>query len=204
MLVVPLAAACGGEKAGAGSGAAEAERPVTGVRWTVDSVTVDGATHRAPGGAHLTLGEDGRATGSYGCNLFEARLRTDGDRVRLTDPGETEPCGHCDERVMSEPRRRSPAPWPPERAERQPVATEQAAVTLTLRLRRHRASHRRPKDSPLSRNRWNVTTPDGAGRAHLTFDKERGAVKPGIMGCNQVQRPRPPCATAISPSASPS
>ena len=38
-LVVPLAAACGSEKAGAGSGTAKAEEPVTGIHWTIDSVT---------------------------------------------------------------------------------------------------------------------------------------------------------------------
>ncbi|MFZ4152523.1 META domain-containing protein [Streptomyces pseudogriseolus] len=178
VLVVPLAAACGSEKAGAGSGAAEAERPVTGVRWTVDSVTVDGATHRAPGGAHLTLGEDGRATGSYGCNLFEARFRTDGDRVRLT--GSETTLRACDEQVMAG-----------EKAVARALAAGELKADVTGgRLTLTSASGdtvrlTEAEDSPLHGTRWNVTTPDGAGRAHLTFDKERGAVA-GNLGCNQV------------------
>ncbi|MFF9751820.1 META domain-containing protein [Streptomyces sp. NPDC014344] len=178
VLVVPLAAACGSEKAGAGSGAAEAERPVTGVRWTVDSVTVDGATHRAPDGAHLTLGEDGRATGSYGCNLFEARVRTDGDRVRITSPETT--LRACDEQVM---RGESAVSRVLAAGElKADVAGDRLTLTAasgdTVRLSE-------TEDSPLHGTRWNVTTPDGAGRAHLTFDEKRGAVS-GNLGCNQV------------------
>ncbi|MXQ59941.1 META domain-containing protein [Streptomyces sp. XHT-2] len=178
VLVVPLAAACGSEKAGAGSGAAEAERPVTGVRWTVDSVTVDGATRRAPDGAHLTLGEDGRATGSYGCNLFEARVRTDGDRVRLSDPETT--LRACDEQVMAGESAVSGALAAGEL--KADVSGDRLTLTTesgdTVRLSE-------AKDSSLHGTRWNVTTPDGAGRAHLTFDQERGMVS-GNLGCNQV------------------
>ncbi|MFK0062415.1 META domain-containing protein [Streptomyces werraensis] len=178
VLVVPFAAACGSEKAGGGSGAAEAERPVTGVRWSVDSVTVDGATHRAPDGAHLTLGEDGRATGSYGCNLFEARVRTDGDRVRLMDPETT--LRACDEQVMKGENAVSRALAAGELKS----DVEGGRLTLTTAsgdtVRLSEA-----QDSPLHGTRWNVTTPDGAGRAHLTFDKKRGTVS-GNLGCNQV------------------
>ncbi|MEV5363742.1 META domain-containing protein [Streptomyces cellulosae] len=178
VLVVPLAAACGSEKAGAGSDAAEAERPVTGVRWTVDSVTVDGATHRAPDGAHLTLGEDGRATGSYGCNLFEARLRTDGDRVRLSDPEST--LRACDDQVMAGESAVSRALAAGEL--KADVNGDRLTLTTasgdTVRLTE-------AKDHPLHGTRWNVTTPDGAGRAHLTFDQQDGTVS-GNLGCNQV------------------
>ncbi|MFJ9598349.1 META domain-containing protein [Streptomyces althioticus] len=179
VLVVPFAAACGSEKAGAGSGAAEAERPVTGVRWTVDSVTLDGATRPAPDGAHLTLGEDGRATGSYGCNLFEARVRTDGDRVRLTDPETT--LRACDDRIMEGERAVSRALAAGE------LKTDVDGDRLTLTTASGdtvRLSE--AQDSPLHGTRWNVTTPDGAGRAHLTFDRESGAVS-GNLGCNQVR-----------------
>ncbi|MFE7909540.1 META domain-containing protein [Streptomyces albogriseolus] len=177
VLVVPLAAACGSEKAGAGSGAAEAERPVTGVRWTVDSVTVDGATHRAPDGAHLTLGEDGRATGSYGCNLFEARVRTDGDRVRIGEPETT--LRACDDQVMAAESAVS----------RALAAGELKADVSGGRLTLTTASGdtvrlSEAEDSPLHGTRWNVTTPDGAGRAHLTFDE--GGTVSGNLGCNQV------------------
>ena len=98
VLVVPLAAACGSEKAGTGSATAETE-PVTGIRWTIDSLTVDGATHRAPDGADLTLDEDGRATGSYGCNLFKGRVTFEGDRIRFGGDRETT-LRACPEKIM--------------------------------------------------------------------------------------------------------
>ncbi|MEU1082146.1 META domain-containing protein [Streptomyces sp. NPDC005908] len=178
VLVVPLAAACGNEKAGAGSGTAEAEQPVTGVRWTVDSVTVDGTTHRAPDGAHLTLGEDGRATGSYGCNLFEARVRTDGDRIRLTDPETT--LRACSDAIMAGESAVSRALG--DGALKADPSDGRLTLTTgsgdTVRLSE-------TEDSPLDGTRWTVTTPAVAGRAHLTFDRERGAVS-GSLGCNQV------------------
>ncbi|MCX5265987.1 META domain-containing protein [Streptomyces sp. NBC_00199] len=90
LLLVPLAAACGGEKAGdqPGSGEVRAEQPVTGVRWNVDSVSVDGAVQQAPSGAYVEI-EDGRATGNYGCNHFTAKAAVQGDRVRFSEARST-------------------------------------------------------------------------------------------------------------------
>ncbi|WP_314223000.1 META domain-containing protein [Streptomyces zaehneri] len=91
VLLIPLAAACGSEQAGGeqpGSGAVSAEQPVTGVRWNVDSVTVDGATHRAPAGAHVEI-RDGKAAGSYGCNNFTAKAAVEGDSIRFSDARST-------------------------------------------------------------------------------------------------------------------
>ncbi|MER6788155.1 META domain-containing protein [Streptomyces sp. NPDC000658] len=87
LLLAPLAAACGDEQADGrrpGSGSVSAEPPLTGVRWNVDSVTVDGATQRAPDSAHLTI-EDGKAAGSYGCNEFTATAVVEGGSVRFSD-----------------------------------------------------------------------------------------------------------------------
>ena len=66
--LVPLAAACGSEKAdGTGSGSVGADGArVTGVRWSIDSVTVDGTTHRAPDAAHVRIDDGGEAAGSTG------------------------------------------------------------------------------------------------------------------------------------------
>lgn len=90
-VLVPLTAACGSERAEGGSSAAGADKPpVTGVHWSVDSVTAGGRTHPAPADAHLRIGADGRAEGSLGCNRFGARATVDGDRVRLTDVTATE------------------------------------------------------------------------------------------------------------------
>lgn len=87
VVLIPLAAACGSEKADgeqAGSGSVSVGQPVTGIRWNVDSVTVDGTTHRAPADAHVEI-EDGKAAGTYGCNTFNANAAVEGDRVRLSE-----------------------------------------------------------------------------------------------------------------------
>ncbi|WP_329411458.1 META domain-containing protein [Streptomyces sp. NBC_00704] len=87
LVLVPLAAACGEEQADGrrpGSASVSAEPPLTGVRWAVDSVTVDGATRRSPGSARLTIA-DGKASGSYGCNDFTATAVVEGGSVRFGD-----------------------------------------------------------------------------------------------------------------------
>ncbi|MER6558308.1 META domain-containing protein [Streptomyces sp. NPDC001027] len=91
VLLLPLAAACGGGKAGGerpGSAEVRVEQPVTGVRWNVESVTVGGAVQEAPAGAYVEV-EDGRATGDYGCNHFTAKAAVQGDRVRFSDARST-------------------------------------------------------------------------------------------------------------------
>ncbi|MFE4968901.1 META domain-containing protein [Streptomyces sp. NPDC056660] len=80
-VLVPLAVACGGEKAGVSVGS---QPPVTGIEWTVDSVTVDGTTRRAPASAHVKI-DDGKAIGSYGCNQFSATAKVTDDRIRLSN-----------------------------------------------------------------------------------------------------------------------
>ncbi|WP_260328144.1 MULTISPECIES: META domain-containing protein [Streptomyces] len=79
-VLVPLTVACGSERGGASVGT---QPPVTGIDWTVDSVTVDGTTHPAPARAHLTI-EDGRAAGNLGCNQFSATAQVTDDHVRLS------------------------------------------------------------------------------------------------------------------------
>ncbi|MBQ0827901.1 META domain-containing protein [Streptomyces tagetis] len=86
--LVPLVAACGSRPAPAGS--AGADRPLTGVDWSVDSVTADGTTHRAPDGARVRIGEDGTAEGSLGCNRFTARADLSEGRIRLSEVTSTE------------------------------------------------------------------------------------------------------------------
>ncbi len=78
-LLVPLAVACGSER----GVSVASQPPVTGIDWTVDSVTVDGTTHRAPARAHVKI-EDGRAAGSFGCNQFSATAQITDDQIRLS------------------------------------------------------------------------------------------------------------------------
>ncbi|MFJ9345000.1 META domain-containing protein [Streptomyces sp. NPDC101237] len=79
-VLVPLAVACGGERAGAPVASGP---PVTGTEWTVAAVTADGTTRDAPSGAHLRI-DDGRAAGSLGCNRFTATARVTDGRIRLS------------------------------------------------------------------------------------------------------------------------
>lgn len=178
VLVVPLAAACGNEKAGAGSGTAEAEQPITGVRWTVDSVTVDGTTHRAPGSAHLTVDDDGGVEGTYGCNMFKGRATFEGDRMRIGDRETT--LRACEEQVMdlesTLARTLGDGALRTEVKDGRLTLTTEAGDTVRLS---------RTEDSPLYGTKWTVTTPAVDRRAHLTFDKKEGTVA-GSLGCNHV------------------
>ncbi|MCQ9134353.1 META domain-containing protein [Streptomyces hilarionis] len=127
LLLVPLAAACGDDRAGAprpGSASVSAEPPLTGVRWNVVSVTADGATRRAPDSAHLTIA-DGKAAGSYGCNEFTATAVVEGGSVRFGDARATRMA--CPGRPMAFERTLAGA------LADGPLATAVKGDTLTLR-----------------------------------------------------------------------
>ncbi|MFI8188305.1 META domain-containing protein [Streptomyces sp. NPDC085946] len=175
-VLVPLVAACGGERAGSGS--AGTERPVTGVRWSVDSVTVDGTTHRAPADAHLTIHQAGRAEGSLGCNHFSARAALDGDRVRLSDTTATEKA--CEDRPTAFERTLSRTLA--ESALTTEVTDGRLTLTTedgdTVRLTRDTA-----RPAPLHGTTWTIT--GTGGRARLTFDDAKDTVS-GRLGCNHV------------------
>ncbi|MEV5437163.1 META domain-containing protein [Streptomyces sp. NPDC052682] len=178
-LLAPFLAACGSEQAGGGSSSSVAGwPPVTGVLWSVDSVMADGTTHRAPADAHVTFGKSGRAEGSYGCNHFSARAAVDGDRIRLSDTMSTEMA--CEKRSMTFEKTLARA-----LADRELTAevngdrlTLTTADGDTVRLTRS-------KQAPLYGTQWTVTSPDGTGRAHLTFDGTKDTVS-GRLGCNHV------------------
>ncbi|MDG9719932.1 META domain-containing protein [Streptomyces sp. DH24] len=175
-VLVPLVAACGNEKAGSGS--VGAEKPLTGVVWSVDSVTVDGTTHRAPADAHVTIGGDGRAEGSYGCNTFSAKAALDGDTVRLSDATATEMA--CGKKPMDF--ERALARTLTGAALSTDLNSDRLTLTAgdgdTVRLSKS-------QDAPLHGTKWTVTGPGTAGEAHLTFDTKKGTVS-GRLGCNHV------------------
>ncbi|MER7479016.1 META domain-containing protein [Streptomyces sp. NPDC126510] len=176
-MLVPLLAACGSEKAGSGSGSAGAGEPITGVRWNVDSVTADGRTQKAPAGAHVTI-DEGRAEGSLGCNNFSAEATVDGDRVRLGRARATEMA--CEGTPVAFETTLAKAFSDQELT----AKTDDDRLTLTtgqgdtVRLTK-------AKDAPLAGTEWTLTTPSADGRAHLTFDDEKGTVS-GNLGCNKV------------------
>ncbi|MDQ0749576.1 heat shock protein HslJ [Streptomyces africanus] len=178
-MLVPLMAACGNEKADGGSGSVGAEKPatVTGVRWSVDSVTAGGRTHKAPTGAHVTI-DKGRAEGSLGCNNFGAPATVEGDRIRLGKTMSTEMA--CENKPMEFEQTLARTLSGREFETR--VDGDHLTLTTgrgdTVRLTK-------AKDAPLSGTKWTVTTPDTDGRAHLTFDAKKGTVS-GSLGCNKV------------------
>ncbi|MEU0068927.1 META domain-containing protein [Streptomyces sp. NPDC006332] len=102
--LLPLAAACGSEKAGSGgeqadSGAVGAERPVTDVRWNIDSVTADGTTHQTDENAHLTFDKKtGKVGGRLGCNHVNAKATVRDGHITLGAPATTRMM--CDASLM--------------------------------------------------------------------------------------------------------
>ncbi|WP_408052936.1 META domain-containing protein [Streptomyces sp. HO565] len=177
-VLVPLAAACGSEKADGGSGSVGADLPFTGVRWSIDSVTVDGTTHRAPDTARVRIDDSGEAAGSTGCNTFSARADVDGERVRLSDAAFTErACQKTPQdfekslgRVLTD------GPLTADTASDRLTLTTSAGDTVRLS---------RSEDASLYGTKWTVTAPGGQSSARLTFDKEAGTVS-GRLACNHV------------------
>ncbi|MFD3823446.1 META domain-containing protein [Streptomyces sp. NPDC058625] len=188
-LLVPFAAACGSERAGAGADAGgasagsatagAAEQPLTGIRWNVDSVTVDGTTHRATSDAYMTLSESGGVEGGYGCNSFRGDTAPDGDRVRLDVLRSTlvacdGPGGEFERALLNAFTDGSP------RAE-----VKEGRLTLTSEDGTTVRFSEGGADTPLHGTKWRITSPDAAGRAHLAFDEKEGTVS-GSLGCNKV------------------
>ncbi|THA60393.1 META domain-containing protein [Streptomyces sp. A0958] len=74
------------------SGSVQPAQSLTGVRWSVDSMTVGGRRTDAPTGAYVEIDAKGRASGSYGCNRFTAQARLDG-HILTVEPGTTTQMG---------------------------------------------------------------------------------------------------------------
>jgi heat shock protein HslJ len=176
--LVPLAAACGSEKADDKNVSAGVGTPITGVRWNIDSVTVDGTTHRAPDAARVRIDDGGEAAGSTGCNSFSARADVDGERVRLSDAMFTEKA--CD---------RTPVDFEKSLGRTLTtgsLTTSTAGDRLTLTTADGdivRLS--RSEDASLYGTKWTVDAPGQQGRTHLTFDQDAKTVS-GRLPCNHV------------------
>ncbi|CAM5479890.1 META domain-containing protein [Streptomyces atroolivaceus] len=179
----------GSGESGDGSGTVRTGPPVTGVHWTVSSLTVDGKKTAAPAGAHVEIGSDGKATGSLGCNRFTAEAAVDGDKVTV-GPGTTTEMA-CDEDVQAFEKAMGRAFSGELRAA---VAGRGDAKTLTLTTGAGDSiALTSEPPAPLAGTAWKVTglvsgsvaasLPAGTeNKAHLTFGKD-GSVE-GNLGCN--------------------
>ncbi|MFE9661759.1 META domain-containing protein [Streptomyces sp. NPDC005955] len=170
--------------------ATEGTGPLTGTRWTVKSLTADGRAYRPPTDAHLTFDGKSRASGSYGCNTFDADVTVTGRNVTFRDQ-ESTTLG-CD-RAASDFEDRLAATL---RAGALEFAREGDALTLTTAKGDHvdLTAGKAPRDVPLTGPKWVVNTlveggssvsvPGGAASAaHLTFGK--GGEVSGALGCNR-------------------
>ncbi|MFD3880970.1 META domain-containing protein [Streptomyces microflavus] len=100
VLALLTLAACGTESgsgfgSGDGSDTVQSDVPVTGVAWSVDSLTVDGKKTEAPAGSRLEIDPKGRAKAGFGCNHISADARVEGDRITFGKPVSTQMA--CDE-----------------------------------------------------------------------------------------------------------
>lgn len=192
LTLLPLAVACGtetpgGGAAGAGASSVTAASGVTGVHWTVDSLTVDGRTSRSPGGAYLRVGRDGRVSGNLGCNGFGATATLKGDRVDLGEVRMTEMA--CPTVPMAFEDRLLRA------LGQDPLTTAVKGDKLTLTTGAgDRVGLTREPDAPLNGTKWTITStgtgdvsrslPEGAV-AYLVLN-ERDSTVSGRLGCNRV------------------
>ncbi|MFD8424169.1 META domain-containing protein [Streptomyces sp. NPDC059668] len=194
LTLLPLAVACGTETAGggtAGTGASSVTAAhgtgVTDVHWNVDTLTVDGRTTRAPGGAYLLIGRDGRVSGNLGCNGFGSTATLKDDRVDFGALRTTEmACG------------KTPMAFEKSLARAFGQDTFTTAVKgdkLTLTTGDgDRIGLTREADVPLHGTKWTITSvgtgdvarslPAGAV-AYFVLDERRGSLS-GRLGCNEV------------------
>ncbi|MEU6001595.1 META domain-containing protein [Streptomyces sp. NPDC047197] len=177
--------ACGTET-GSGSGSVGFGQSLTGVHWSVESVTVGGKKQQAPADAYVKIGDKGRAEGNYGCNGFTADVSTDGDKVDFANAISTKRgCAKLDfEDAFKGAIGKGELK----------AAVDGDRLTLTTDKGDRVALTSEP-DVPLTGTKWNVNAiGDGKvtaslpkevdGKAHLTFGKD-GTVR-GKLGCNNV------------------
>ncbi|MET8172658.1 META domain-containing protein [Streptomyces clavifer] len=194
VLALLTLAACGTESgsgagSGDGSGTVRTDLPLSGVHWSVSSLTVGGKKTTAPDGAHIEIDSAGRASGNLGCNRFTADVRVDGDTVTV-GPDTTTGMA-CAEEVQ----RFEGALGRTFSGELQAAVAGEGAgriLTLTAAGGDSIALASRPP-APLTGTAWKVTglvsgdtassLPAGTeGAAHLTLGKD-GSVE-GSLGCN--------------------
>ncbi|MFD0415143.1 META domain-containing protein [Streptomyces sp. NPDC127108] len=193
-----LLAACGSEsdsgdggsdKAGPGnSGSGKgggSESSLTGVRWNVDSLTVDGKKKAAPNGAYVKFGGKGTAAGNFGCNGYGAKASVKGDTVHFEPGQHTEMA--CDALDFEKSLARA-------MDGKLKAQVDDERLTLTT-ADGDRIAFSAEAGAPLKGTEWTVTSvgtgdsttslpKDLNDKIKLTFTKD-GAVR-GNLGCNDV------------------
>ncbi|WP_326766792.1 META domain-containing protein [Streptomyces sp. NBC_01591] len=186
-------AACGtetgtGSGSGDGSGSVRTGPRLTGVHWSVDSVTAGGRRTEAPDGAHVVIDPEGRATGNFGCNHFTAETRTDGDTITVRQATTTQM--GCEKGVQRFETAMSRA-----FSGELTAAVTGRTLTLTTEAGDAIALTSEPP-APLTGTTWTVTSlvsgstasslPSGTEqKARLSFGKD-GSVR-GTLGCNSFR-----------------
>lgn len=174
-----------GSSSGSGSGSVQTDLPLTGVHWSVDTLTVDGKKTAAPAGASVEIDTKGRASARTGCNTIGADVTIDGDTITVGQQQST--LIGCPEELQAFEKALSGAFSGTLKAQvkdkRLTLTTPEGdAITLTSE-----------PPAPLAGTRWTVNAltegavasslPQGAeGKAHFTFGKD-GSVE-GSFGCN--------------------
>lgn len=187
-------AACGSESGSGpadsadgadGGGPTPTAPPLTGVRWSVDSLTVDGKKSAAPVGAHVEITPKGRAEGNYGCNHFGADVTVKGDTITVGQSVKTEMA--CEKNIQA-------FEYALEDALSGKLQAKLIDGTLTLTTDKGAAiALTAEPPAPLVGTTWSVTSlvsgesasslPAGTEKkAHLTFGRD-GTVR-GSLGCN--------------------
>lgn len=194
VLALLTLAACGtepgsGTGSGDGSGTVRTDLPLSGVHWSVASLTAGGKRTAAPAGAHVEIDSGGRATGNLGCNRFTADVRVDGDTITVGPDTTTGMACEEDVQQFEEAMGRTFSG-----ELKAAVAGKGTDRTLTLTAAGGDSIDLTSQPpAPLKGPEWKVTglvsgsttssLPAGTeGRAHLTFGED-GSVE-GSLGCN--------------------
>lgn len=194
LTLVPLVVACGSESGsssvGSGSGSdSGSAASVKGVHWAVDSLTVDGKSEKAPGGAYVKIAEDGKVNGNYGCNGFGTTATVEGDSVRFGTARSTDMACEGVSMKFEESFRRALSDG------RLKAETSDGKLTLTSDSGA-KVVLSEEKPAQLYGTTWKVTSivRDGTAvslsseskdKAWFTLDEKKGTLA-GSLGCNRV------------------
>ncbi|MCM2390944.1 META domain-containing protein [Streptomyces albipurpureus] len=196
VLALLALAACGtetksGSDSGPGTGSrdggkpAAADVPLTGVFWTVNTLTVDGKKTESPADAYFEVTTKGQAQGNFGCNQFGAKAVLAGDTLTVGSSHMTEV--GCAQPIQSFEKALKEAFVGKLKAElvaKKLTLTNEKGDTIALTSE---------PPAPLVGTKWTVNSmmeldmveslPAGTEKnAHLTFAKD-GTVS-GNLGCN--------------------